>query len=47
MDAAIVSAISGTANNANAVSTLGATSGDSTVQSVIDKLNELINALYR
>ncbi len=46
LDAAIINA-SGTASNVNFVSGIGATSGDSTVQSVIDKLNELINALHR
>ncbi len=47
LNAAIINAISSTANNVNAVSGIGATSGDSTVQSVIDKLNELITALHR
>ena len=36
-----------TSANSNAVSTLGISSGDFNVQTLIDKLNELINALRR
>ena len=46
-NAAVNTALPLTSNNSNAVSLLGVSSGDFTVQTLIDKLNELINALRR
>ena len=46
-NAAVNTALPLTSANSNAVSLLGVSSGDFTVQTVIDKLNELINALRR
>lgn len=47
LNSAIETAISGTASNVNGVGTSPLTSGDSTLQAVIDKINELITALRR
>ena len=46
-NAAVNTALPLTSANSNAVSLLGVSSGDFTVQTLIDKLNELINALRR
>ena len=46
-NAAVNTALPLTSANSNGVSPLGVSSGDFTVQTVIDKINELINALRR
>ena len=46
-NAAVNTVLPLTSANSNAVSPLGVSSGDFTMQTVIDKLNELINALRR
>ena len=46
-NAAVNTVLPLTSANSNGVGTLGVSSGDFTVQTVIDKLNELINALRR
>ena len=46
-NAAVLTTLPLTSANSNGVGTLGVSSGDFTVQTLIDKLNELINALRR
>ena len=46
-NAAVNTALPLTSANSNGVGTLGVSSGDFTVQTLIDKVNELINALRR
>ena len=46
-NASVNTALPLTSSNSNAVSLLGVSSGDFTMQTVIDKLNELLNALRR
>ena len=46
-NAAVNTVLPLTLANSNGVSPLGVSSGDFTVQTVIDKINELINALRR
>ncbi len=46
-NAAVNTALPLTSSNTNGVSLLGVSSGDFTMQEVIDKLNELLNALRR
>ena len=46
-DGAVNTVLPLTSANSNGVSLLGVSSGDFTVQTLIDKLNELINALRR
>ena len=46
-NAAVNTVLPLTSANSNGVSLLGVSSGDFTVQTLIDKLNELINALRR